>query len=165
MAESGGPTVSDVQSPAGWVALLLAPAKRITVALEDAAGRNVTACLLLVGYVAVWTAYALVAKATQDIHPDTAELLTWSNDLALGYRKHPPFGVYVVKAWTAVFPIDDWSFYLLGVTNAAVTLWIAWRLSATTLNQEKRVIGLALLTLVPFFNFFSLNYNHNTLLM
>jgi 4-amino-4-deoxy-L-arabinose transferase-like glycosyltransferase len=73
--------------------------------------------------------------------------------------------VYVVRLWTTIFPVDDWSFYLLGMTNAAIAVWVAWRLSALLLSEEKRVVGLAFLTLVPFFNFFSLNYNHNTLLM
>jgi 4-amino-4-deoxy-L-arabinose transferase-like glycosyltransferase len=120
---------------------------------------------VLAGYVAVWTLYAVVAKSSQDIHPDTAELFAWSNELALGYWKHPPFGVYVVKAWTTIFPVADWSFYLLGMANAALALWIAWRLSSLVLSDEKRALGLALLTLVPFFNFLALNYNHTTLLM
>ena len=34
-----------------------------------------------------------------------------------------------------------------------IALWIVWRLSADYLDIEKRVVGLALLMLVPFFNF------------
>ena len=47
----------------------------------------------------------------------------------------------------------------------ALALWIAWRLSADYLDGEKRVAGLALLTLVPFFNFHALKYNVNTVLL
>ena len=47
----------------------------------------------------------------------------------------------------------------------ALTLWIAWRLAARFLDAEKRVVGLALLTLVPFFNFHALKFNVNTVLM
>ena len=47
----------------------------------------------------------------------------------------------------------------------ALTLWIVWRLSADYLDIEKRVIGLALLTLIPFFNFHALKFNVNTVLM
>jgi 4-amino-4-deoxy-L-arabinose transferase-like glycosyltransferase len=140
-------------------------AERLLRILAEPTRQNHAVPAVLAGYVAVWTLYAVVAKSSQDIHPDTAELVAWSNELALGYWKHPPFGVYVVKAWTAIFPIDDWSFYLLGTTNAALALWIAWRLSSLVLSEEKRAVGLALLTFVPFFNFLALNYNHTTLLM
>ena len=47
----------------------------------------------------------------------------------------------------------------------AIALWIVWRLSADYLDIEKRVFGLALLTLVPFFNFHALKFNVNTVLM
>ncbi len=40
-----------------------------------------------------------------------------------------------------------------------------WRLSADYLDIEKRVVGLALLMLVPFFNFHALKFNVNTVLM
>ena len=46
-----------------------------------------------------------------------------------------------------------------------IALWIAWRLSADYLDTEKRIVGLALLTLIPFFNFHALKFNVNTVLM
>lgn len=163
MAKPGGQVVRT--GPQGEPPLYLMPANRLTLALTDPVRRDLAVLFALGAYVIVWTAYAIVAKSTQDIHADTAELVAWSHELALGYRKHPPLGVYVVKGWTSIFPISDWSFYLLGMVNAALALWIAWRLSFGFLRDEMRSIGLALLTLVPFYNFLSLNYNHNTLLM
>ena len=71
----------------------------------------------------------------------------------------------VVAAWFTIFPVADWAYYLLAVTTAALALWIAWRLSARFLDGEKRVVGLALLTLVPFFNFHALKFNQNTVLL
>jgi hypothetical protein len=140
-------------------------AGRIFAALVDRRRQNRAVLGVLAVYVLVWTLYAMVAKSSQDIHPDTGELLTWSHELALGYWKHPPLGVYVVKVWTMIFPVADWSFYLLGTINAALALWFAWRASESLMSEEKRVVGLALLTLVPFFNFLALDYNHNTLLL
>ena len=67
--------------------------------------------------------------------------------------------------WFALFPAADWSYDLLAVATAALALWIAWRISGRFLDGEKRVVGLALLTLVPFFNFHALKFNQNTLLM
>src|SRR5260221_11219300 len=88
-----------------------------------------------------------------------------SGELAWGYRKHLPFAMVVVRAWFAVFPTAEWAFYLLAVATAGLALWIAWRLSARFLDGEKRVVGLALLTLVPFFNFHALKFNQNSVLL
>ena len=88
-----------------------------------------------------------------------------AQELAFGHAKHPPLVPAVVAAWFTVFPVADWAYYLLAVTTAALALWIAWRLSERYLDGEKRVVGLALLTLVPFFNFHALKFNQNTVLL
>jgi 4-amino-4-deoxy-L-arabinose transferase-like glycosyltransferase len=139
--------------------------RRLVVALTDPGRRERAAGGLLLAYVAVWTAYAVLAKASQDMHYDMGELVGWAREPALGYAKHPPLAAFVVKVWLAAFPLEDWALYLLGVLSAAVALWIAWRLTAAFLDPEKRVVGLALLTLVPFFNFHALKFNANTVLL
>ena len=70
-----------------------------------------------------------------------------------------------MRLWFTVFPVAEWSYYLLAMLMPAIALWIVWRLSADYLDIEKRVFGLALLTLVPFFNFHALKFNVNTVLM
>jgi hypothetical protein len=47
----------------------------------------------------------------------------------------------------------------------SIALWFAWRIFADYLDAEKRVIGLALLMLVPFFHFHALKFNVNTVMM
>ena len=133
--------------------------------LSDAARRERAAVLALIVYVVLWTAYGVVAKGSQDIHIDMSEQFTLARELALGYPKHPPLTMLIVRFWFSVFPTTDWAYYLLAATNAALALWIAWRLYAQFLDGEKRVLGLALLTLVPFFNFHALKFNPNTVLM
>ncbi len=71
----------------------------------------------------------------------------------------------LVRAWFSVFPLAEWSYYLLAMLMPAAALWIMWRLSADYLEVEKRVAGVALMTFVPFFNFHALKYNVNTVLM
>src|SRR5262249_44420240 len=82
-----------------------------------------------------------------------------------GHAKHPPLVPAIVGAWFLIFPVSGWAYYLLAVVTAAFALWIAWRLSARFLDGEKRVVGLALLTLIPFFNFHALKFNQNTILL
>ena len=143
----------------------LAPIERLLDSLADAARRERTVVAVLLGYVALWTLYGAIAKASQDIHADMSEQFALGRELALGYPKHPPLAMAVVRAWFSVFPTADWAYYLLAMSNVGLALWIAWRLCARFLDGEKRVLGLALLTLVPFFNFHGLKFNVNTILL
>ena len=138
---------------------------RLRLALTDPARRDRTVLVLLVVYWVVWAAYGTMAKAPQGLHPDMTEIVAWSRDLALGYLKHPPLAAWLVAGWFAVFPVAEWSYYALAMLMPVAALWIAWRLMADTLHAEKCVAGLALLTLIPFFNFHALKYNVNTVLM
>ena len=139
--------------------------ERLLDALVDPARRERTAVAVLLGYVALWTLYGVIAKGSQDIHADMSEQFALGRELALGYPKHPPLAMVVVRAWFAVFPTTDWAYYLLAMVNIALALWIAWRLCARFLDGDKRVLGVALLTLVPFFNFHGLKFNVNTILL
>lgn len=143
----------------------LAVIDRLLDALVDPARRERTVVAVLLAYAGLWTLYAAIAKGSQDIHADMSEQFVLARELALGYPKHPPLAMMVVRAWFTVFPTADWAYYLLAMANVALTLWITWRLAARSLDAEKRVVGLALLTLVPFFNFHALKFNVNTVLM
>jgi 4-amino-4-deoxy-L-arabinose transferase-like glycosyltransferase len=143
---------------------ILKPIERLIDALSDAARRERTALLVLAGYVAIWTFYGVIAKSSQDMNQDAAELVSWSHHLAFGYSKHPPFAAWVVAAWYSVFPIADWSYYLLSITYAAIGLWLAWLLFGRFLDPGKRIVALALLTFIPYFNFLGLRFDHNAVL-
>jgi 4-amino-4-deoxy-L-arabinose transferase-like glycosyltransferase len=138
---------------------------RLLQALNDPARRERSVALVLLTYAALWTLYGVIAKGGQDIHDDMAEQFVIGRDLALGYTKHPPLAVWIVRLWFAVLPVADWAYYLLAMANAAVALWLIWRLCGHFLDGDKRVLGLALLTLVPFFNFHALKFNANTVLL
>src|SRR5262245_46835507 len=128
-------------------------AERLLDALSHPLRRERHVGLVLLVYVGIWTLYGVIAKGAQDIHADMSEEFVLARELALGYPKHPPLTMLIVRLWFAVFPAADWAYYLLAMANAALALWIAWRLSARFLTLEKRVLGLALLTFIPFFNF------------
>jgi 4-amino-4-deoxy-L-arabinose transferase-like glycosyltransferase len=134
-------------------------------ALTDPARRERTILVSLAIYVLLWTIYGTIAKSSQGFHPDMTEVIAWSRDFSLGELKHPPFAAWLVGLWFAVFPIASWSYYLLAMLMPAVALWIVWRMSADYLDADKRIIGIALLTFVPFFNFHALKFNVNTVLL
>ena len=144
---------------------LLLPAERLVTALTDPARRERAGLCVLACYAVIWTLYGVFAKASQDIHFDMAELVTWAREPAFGYPKHPPLAAWLVRAWFTLFPYADWAYYLLAIIVVAVALWVAWRLSGHYLDGEKRVVALALLTFIPFFNFHALKFNPNTVLL
>src|SRR4249919_1630752 len=134
-------------------------------AIVDPARRERTVLASLLIYVLLWTAYGTIAKSSQGLHPDMTEIVAWSRDLSLGYLKHPPFAAWLVWLWFSVFPLTEWFYYLLAMLVPGIALWIVWRISADYLDVEKRIVGIALLTFVPFFNFHALKYNVNTVLL
>ncbi len=139
--------------------------ERLTEALADPLRSDRAMLLLLGGYTVIWTAYGSVAKSSQDVHPDMAELIAWSRELSFGYPKHPPLGAWLVRLWFSIFPLSDWSYYLLAMLMPTIALWIVWRLSADYLDIDKRVISVALLMLIPLYNFHALKFNANTILL
>src|SRR5436190_10584955 len=140
------------------------PFERLFAALTDPARCQRTVLWLAAGYVAAWSAYGAIAKGSQDLHFDIGEMFAWSHQIGLSAPTHPPLGAWLVELWFGVMPAQDWAFYLLAILVATVALWIAWRIAGRYLPPEKRVLGLALLSLLPFYNFHALKYNASSVL-
>ena len=138
---------------------------RLMAALADPARRERTMVLVLAGYCGLWALYGAIAKGSQDVHFDMGEMVAWSRKTGWGTPKHPPFGAWLVRVWFSVFPLADWAYYLFAMAVATVALWIAWRVARDYLDSDRRIVGLALLTLVPFFNFHALKFNANTVML
>jgi 4-amino-4-deoxy-L-arabinose transferase-like glycosyltransferase len=140
------------------------PFEWIFAALIDPVRGERTMLGLLAGYAAAWSLYGVIAKSSQDLHFDIGEMFAWSHQIDLSAPTHPPLGAWLTRAWFAVMPRQDWAFYLFGILLATIALWIAWRLAGRYLTPEKRVLGLALLSLLPFYNFHALKYNASSVL-
>ena len=54
---------------------------------------------------------------------------------------------------------------LLAIVTAAAALGVAWAMARDYLDDRKRAVGLAFLTLIPFFNFLAFRYNANTAML
>ncbi len=81
------------------------------------------------------------------------------------HPKHPPFAAWLLRGWFSIFPVSDWAYYLLAMVSAGIALWFAWLILARYCDGEKRVLGIAVLCLVPFYNFHALKFDHNTVLL
>jgi hypothetical protein len=138
---------------------------RLLDALCDPKRRGRTVIIVLAAYWAVWTVYAVVAKASQDFHFDMGEMVAWSREVTFGTPKHPPLPAWLVGAWFSVFPLATWAYDLFAVGIATISLWVAFMVSTRYLDGVKSAVGLALLTFVPFFNFHALKFNANSAMM
>jgi hypothetical protein len=138
--------------------------ERLFDALSDQARCERAMLVMLAGYFATWSLYAAIAKGSQDIHTDMGEFVVWAREAGLGTPKHPPLGAWFVRAWFSVFPREDWAYYAFAILLATLALWIAWKLAGRYLPPDKRVVGIALLSIVPFYNFHAIKFNANTVL-
>jgi 4-amino-4-deoxy-L-arabinose transferase-like glycosyltransferase len=121
--------------------------------------------LLPIGFVVVWQTYFVVAYAGGDLHPDVLETWTLGRRIEWGYSKHPPLMGWVTRAWTTVFPLENWSFQLMAMTNSAMALWVADLISRRFVRGDKRMIVLLLLMLLPTYQFHAQRFNANAVLL
>ncbi|MFB9262414.1 glycosyltransferase family 39 protein [Bradyrhizobium erythrophlei] len=145
------------ENPARW--------RRPFIAWLDGIEKGWAVPLLLALFVAVWTAYLVIAYLGAALHPDVLETWTLGRRLEWGYPKHPPLMGWVARAWTSVFPLADWSLQLMAMVNAAVALWAVDLISRRFVAGEKRVIVLLLLMLLPVYQFHAQRFNANTVLL
>ena len=125
---------------------------RLTEALVDPARRRRAALMLVVGYGLAWFVYGVIAKSSQDLNADMAEMIVWTRELALGYPKHPPLLAWILWAWFKVFPLADWAYILLAVVTLAAGIYLAIELAAEWLAGEKLAAVPFLLAVIPFYN-------------
>src|SRR4030081_2121601 len=81
---------------------------RLIDALADPTRRRRAALVFALGYGAMWLIYGLIAKSSQDLNADMAEMVVWTREPALGYPKHQPCLAWVLWAWFKIFPLSDW---------------------------------------------------------
>jgi len=115
--------------------------------------------LLLAGFVAIWMAFLVIAYFCGDLHPDVLETWTLGRTFEWGSSKHPPLMGWVARAWTSVFPLTNWSFQLMALTNSAVALWAVDLISRRFVRGDKRIIVL------PIYQFHAQRFNANAVLL
>lgn len=119
---------------------------------------------LLAIFLTLWMAFLGIAYVNADLHPDVIEAWMIGRTLDWGGAKHPPLMGWVTHAWTIIFPVRDWSFYLLAMANSAVALWIIDLTTRRFGRGDKRVVVLLLLMLLPVYQFQAQRFNANSVL-
>jgi hypothetical protein len=138
---------------------------RLVDGLADPARRRRAALAFVLGYGALWFIYGVIAKSSQDMNADMAEMVVWTREPALGYPKHPPLLAYILWLWFKVFPLADWAYILLAVVTLMVGIYLAIELAAEWLAREKLAAVAFLLATIPFYNFLGLKWDQNSILI
>ncbi len=134
-------------------------------ALCDPQRRNRAILILSVAYGVSWSVYAIVAKSSQGMNIDMAEMVIWGRNFAWGYPKHPPLLGWIIGAWFALFPNTDWPFYVLSGITLGAGLYLSFFLAGEWLDGVKRATVPFLLALIPFNNFLGLKFDQNSVLI
>jgi 4-amino-4-deoxy-L-arabinose transferase-like glycosyltransferase len=137
---------------------------RLDAALSAPATADRTAAVLLALWIALYAAFASISTRQTGVHWDIGELVAWSRQPAWGY-KHPPMSAWIAALWFAVFPVADWSAFLLAMVVSGSAIWIAWRICRACLPPDRWPLALAMLFLIPLYSFQAAKFNANTVMM
>ncbi|MBR0869875.1 glycosyltransferase family 39 protein [Bradyrhizobium tropiciagri] len=118
---------------------------------------------LVIGFAVVhallWTAILVKLKAAQDVHMDVAEAYAWGQRFLLGYGKHPPLSGWIAGVWFRIFPVTNWSTYLLAMTTVSSALVVCWLIAVRVVDRRRAFFAVVMLALYPIFNFKGFKYN------
>jgi 4-amino-4-deoxy-L-arabinose transferase-like glycosyltransferase len=121
--------------------------------------------LVIVSFAAIWLLFFVIAYQSGDLHADALETWSVGREAAWGNAKHPPLMGWAAYGWTLVFPLADWSFQLLAMTNAALALWAVDLIARRFVRGDSRAVILLLLMLLPAYQFHAQRFNANTVLL
>ncbi len=119
----------------------------------DHAPKGLATRFLLLWFVLLYTAFAVISSAPLGLPPDLLEIYARGLHPAAGYADGPPLAPLITAGWFALFPPTNWAFYLLAMVNAAVGLFATDRIARRHLDGDKRIAVLLLLLLTPFYQF------------
>src|SRR5215471_12177661 len=145
--------------------LIVGETGRLVDMLCDPARRRRAILGLVLAYAAIWTAYGIVAKSSQDINADMAEMVVWAHEPAFGYPKHPPLLAWIVHGWFTFFPQTDWAYIVLAVLTIAAGIYLSFELAGEWIDGTKRAAVPFLLAVIPFYNFLGLKFDQNSALL
>src|SRR3954463_14924979 len=153
--------------PATWHARRRPRLRRLAAWIAASASDPKAGLWLGIGFAAVhaalWTLVLANLKAAQDVHMDVAEAFAWGQKFQFGYGKHPPLAGWVAGLWFKLFPVADWSTYLLAMATLGCALVICWLVALRVVARRRAFFTVVMLALYPIFNFKGFKYNPDLL--
>lgn len=133
---------------------------RAGVRVDAAAFAAVALCL---AHLALWGGVFALTFPMPRL--DGAEQLVWAYSAEGGYWKHPPLPSWIMYALVHTFGASAALTYVAGQACIAITLAIGWRLGREFMDGPRSLAGLALTSLVVFYNMGGDAFNHELALL
>jgi proteasome lid subunit RPN8/RPN11 len=109
-----------------------------------------------------WTAVACLTLFNPPM--DTAEMLSWGREWALGYHKHPPLPAWVAEIAALLCGGSLWGVYFVSHVIIAVCFWAVWRLGSDMLSPRSGFFAALALEGLVYYNFMANDIDHGVLL-
>ena len=149
---------SSLNPPVGGYRLLSWPA-----ALTAAPRPRQILLIFLLLHTAALCAVALLTQPILQL--DIIEQLAWARDPQWVYFKHPPLPAWVL--WCVMHATGGalWAAAIVGPLATTLTLWLVWKLAIRIVDPLRALVAVMSLEGVIYFNFTSLEFNHNVVQM
>lgn len=108
-------------------------------------------------YFLAWS--VLPALLGQSFALDVVESLSWGQEWQWGYYKHPPLAPIVLNIFYTCF--EKFGPYVLSQLCIALTLWMVWRTGCRLMDHHRALLGTVLTMGVAYYNFPTIEFNHN----
>lgn len=117
------------------------------------------ACVHLI----VWT--ILPSLLYHNAPVDVIEGLTWGEQWAWGYNKHPPLAPWLTELASLLGGHSAWPIYLLSQVSVLICGFATWRLASTMLPPPHAAISVLLLEAIYFYTFPTPEFNPNVAML
>lgn len=139
------------------------------IALEALTGsaravwRAAPAWLLFGPMLLLWTGCGMLVHRAPQL--DSAEQFVWAISLENGYWKHPPLPSWLMHALVACFGPSVTLPLVATQAGVVIALALLLRLGTAMLGPSRALVGVALTSLVTYYNIGADSFNHTTVLL
>ena len=103
-------------------------------------------------HIVIWTVLPSILNTNLSL--DTIEVLTWGNELKLGYEKFPPIFPLFTELFYKIFGNQDWAYYFLSQLFVGTCFAVVFKLSKYFFdNNIHSLLSVLLLECIYFFNY------------
>ncbi len=110
-----------------------------------------------------WILLPLILR--NNLHLDTIEAISWGQEWQLGYSKHPPLSAWFIESLIIIFGKKIFVGYLASQICVVLSFIAIWRLAKLFLELPQALMSVMILEGVYYYNFTSVEYNTNVLML
>ena len=108
--------------------------------------------IFIILHIILWTAIPTIFNTNLSL--DTIEVLTWGNELKLGYDKFPPVFPLFTEFFYKIFGNQDWAYYLLSQLFVVTCFVVVFKFSKYFFDKDiYGLLSVLLLECIYFFNY------------